>query len=124
LRSKQKNTPDEGTSGGLNFKVRHYRLLEQDDFVFESSSRSIALFEHVLFRKTGSHPRVKPVNPEGRLFAGHALAAEEIIESRHEAVAAQSDAITFAGSCNRCASGGPVDVVASAEIGVHELKTE
>jgi hypothetical protein len=29
--------------------------LEQDDFILESSSRSITLVEHVLFRKTGSH---------------------------------------------------------------------
>src|SRR5271165_6814783 len=31
-----------------------YGALERDDFIFESSSRFITLFEHVLFRKTGS----------------------------------------------------------------------
>src|SRR5271166_2857160 len=44
--------------------------LERDDFSANRHSALSFMFEHVLFRKTGSHPRVKP---EGRLFAGHAL---------------------------------------------------
>jgi hypothetical protein len=62
--------------------ARHHRALDvtrAGRLFFESSSRSIFLFEHDLRAnafsrlsrgKTGVHPRVKP---EGRLFPDHAL---------------------------------------------------
>src|SRR5262245_64199038 len=58
--------------------------------------------------------------------AGRAPAslAEEIIEPRHDAVAAQPDAVAFQ-RCRHDAGGDrSIDVIAAAEIGVHEFQDE
>ena len=62
---------------------------------------------------------MRSLSEKSATFRDHALATEEIIESRDEAVAAHSDSVAFGSSCSRRANGGGVDVVAPAEIGVH-----
>src|SRR5262249_11973140 len=54
-------------------------------------------------------------------FGAAASPAEQIVEPSHDAVASQSNAIALRRSRNDLR---PIDVVASAEIGVHEFETE
>src|SRR5215831_10161160 len=54
-------------------------------------------------------------------FGAAALSAEQIVEACHDAVASQSNAIALRRSRNDLR---PVDIGASAEIGVHELQAE
>src|SRR3979490_1807495 len=72
-------------------------------------------------------------SPPGRLLSGFsagilltignvaASSSEQIVESRHQAVAAQGDPVALGCSGNRALS---VDVGGSAEVGMHELEAQ